>query len=208
MDLSSLNHVRKFLALCLDPVHGIKRTPAKLAAVMPDEMIAAVDRYAPHLAELRQAADEAERQARAARKKYADGLAAWITSGKTPLVAPVVADPGECAQNRTGNFIRLTDPVTLGPHFYKDNGVTGLRCLYCDVPAHWGGEPLVAPTVRPYVYNSRSVNRTAKHAVHPDDPRVTLCLSSYAASDPMPEQEAARLPLCGACRRAVTGQQD
>lgn len=258
MDLSSPNAVREFLALCLDPGHGVKRTPAKLAGIMPGPLEDALLRFAPHLAQLRREVDEAEQQARAARKKYADGLEAWITGAPVKATFPIAgsdqwswrcpeegggcgyqsvarfpteqiaqggyddhrgqcawdqtnlapaADPSQCQQNRTGNFTRLTDPVNLGPHFYKD-GAVGLRCVYCDVPAHWGGEPLEAPVVPTYVYNSRSVNRTAKHAVRPDDPRITLCPGAHPASGPMPAEEAARLPLCGGCRRALTGQQD
>lgn len=207
MDLSSATAVREFLALCLDPGHGIKRTPATLAKVMPGPLDAAVDQFAPHLAALRQAVDEAERQARAARKAYSDALATWITTGEEPATAPAATDPGQCTQNRVGNFIRLTDPVQLGPHFYRENEI-GLRCVYCDVPAHWGGEPLVAPTVRPYVYNADSVNRTAKHAVHPTYPRRTLCPHEFPVTPAMPTDEAAQLPLCGGCRTALTGKTD
>lgn len=207
MDLTSPTAVRDFLALCLDPGHGIKRTPATLAKVMPGPLGAAVDQFAPHLAALRQAADEADRQARAARKAYSDALAAWITTGEEPATAPAATDPGQCTQNRVGNFIRLTDPVQLGPHFYRENEL-GLRCVYCDVPAHWGGEPLVAPTVRPYVYNAKSVNRTTKHIVDPFDPAVTACPSEFISSPSMPTDEAARLPLCSGCRTALTGKTD
>lgn len=208
MDLSSPNTVREFLALCLNPGRGTKRTPANLAKIMPGALGAAVDRFAPHLAQLRKAADEADRQARAARKAYTDGLAAWIASGETPPEASAVADPSQCPQNRKGTFIYLTDPANLGPHFYKDDGVHGPRCVYCDMAAHWGGEPLVAPCVPTYVFNAASVNTTAKHFIDPLDPRTTLCEPSRPASAPMTVDEAARLPLCGACRRIVTGEQE
>lgn len=118
------------------------------------------------------------------------------------------ADPSQCSQNRKGTFVRLTDPAILGPHFYKDDDVCGLRCVYCDVLAHWGGEPLGVRTVPTYVFNASSVNRTAKHFIDPLDPRTTLCPRSLPASAPMSSDEAARLPLCGACRRTVTGEQD
>lgn len=209
MDLSSATAVRKFLTLCLDPGRGIKRTPATLAKIMPGPLGAAVDQFAPHLAELRRAAEEADRQAAAARKTYADGLAAWISTGEQPAEQGTGPGPGECGQNRVGNYIRVEDPVQYGPHFYLQHEAGGLRCVYCDIPAHWGGEAEHTPRVPAYVHNAQSVNRTtAKHLVDPLDPRTTLCPRKLPATAPMPTSEAARLPLCGACRRVATGQQD
>lgn len=210
MDLSNAPAVREFLALCLDPGHGIKRTPATLVKIMPGPLGAAVDRFAPHLAALRQAADEADERARTARKVYSDALATWITSGEQPAAAdPHPADLGQCPQNRVGNYVRVEDPAQYGPHFYMRNDDDGLRCVYCDVPAHWGGEQLAPPQVPAYVHNVQSVNRTtAKHLVDPLDPRLTLCPRKLPATAPMPSSEAARLPLCGGCRRAATGRQD
>lgn len=269
MDLSNPTAVREFLALCLDTRHGIRRTPAELAELMPGPLRDATEKYAPHLAELREAAETLEGHAAAARRVHADALAAWIrgepqpvpdrapatpdeerreryaealyaTMEVTPQRHPWVtlspfrravwyaradaairiadtetsatppapaADSDECPQNRIGNFIYLTDPVQLGPHFYEDDGSGGLRCVYCDVPVLWGGESLVESTVPTYVHNANSVNRTtAKHLVDPQDPTTTLCPGRIAASKPMPTEEAARLPLCGECRRAVTGK--
>ncbi|MFJ1606964.1 hypothetical protein ACIOHS_26875 [Streptomyces sp. NPDC088253] len=79
MNLDTENGVRDFLRLCLDPGHGIKRTPAKLAAVMPGPLEEALMRFAPHLGDLRAEADRQEAEARKARKAYTDALAAWIT---------------------------------------------------------------------------------------------------------------------------------
>jgi len=341
MNLRSPEAVRGFLALCLDPGHGIKRTPAEVAKAVrevPGPPRDALERFAPHLADLREACDSLDEHAQDAHQIYVEALDAWIRNEPRPLTetppaapdqgrrdryaealyntlemtpqqhpwatlspfrravwyaradaaitvadaeadelenitapervdrlrteffecasvesiqvqqrratrqrgrwqsrldrmdtllnirreqieagvwpepadTPAVTESGEqdhCPQNRVGNFIRLTDPVQLGPHFYQENEL-GLRCVYCDVPCHWGGEPLVAPTVRPYVHNARSVNRTAKHAIHPTDPRRTLCPSSFVATAPMPPEEAVRLPLCGGCRRALTGETD
>lgn len=259
MDLSSAKAVREFLAQCLAPSYGVERTPATLAKIMPGPLGDAVDRYAPHLARLREAADEAEQRARAARKAYADALGAWVAFEPPKTVFPVpnssewswqcpkdaggcgylsvarfpteqiaqggyddhlslcvseqtssapAVDPSQCQQNRTWNFIRPADQPNFGPHFYKEDGAGVLRCLYCDAPAHWGGESLVAPTVPTYVFNASSVNRNVKHFVDPRDPRMTRCEPPLPASAPMSSDEAARLPLCGACRRTVTGERD
>lgn len=210
MDLSTPEAVRDFLALCLDPGHGIKRSPTTLTKITPGPLRDALVRFAPHLGELHQAAEEADRRAAAARKAYADGLAAWIKTGEQPAAAdPPAADLGQCRQNRTGTYIRIEDPAQYGPHFYQEHETGDLRCVFCDVSAHWGGEAERTPRVPTYVHNARSVNRTtAKHLVDPLNPRATLCPRSLVASAPMPSDEAARLPLCGGCRRAVTGQQD
>lgn len=209
MDLSNPTAVREFLALCLDPGHGIKRTPATLAKIMPGPLGAAVDQFAPHLAALRQAADETDRQAAAARKVYTDALAAWIATGEQPPTQATDPGRGECWQNRVDNYLRVVDAAQYGPHFYQENEAGGLHCVYCDTAAHWGGEDEHTPRVPAYVHNAQSVNRTtAKHLVDPLDPRVTLCPRKLPATEPMPSMEATRLPLCGACRRAVTGLLD
>ncbi|NGO47294.1 hypothetical protein [Streptomyces ureilyticus] len=240
MKLDTEKDVRDFLRLCLDPGHGIKRTPAKLAEVMPDPLHDALVRYAPHLGELRAEADRQEAQARKARKAYADALATWITN--EPVAAPDV--PELCPQNRRG------DKAAPGAHFYKpdDSGVQ--RCVFCGTAAHGGGEPAdayrtpdgrvwtlaaeknehevalyeaplvgtrytalalktlhgeITPVaggkVPEYVFNSRSVNRTTKHI--PDGKGRTICPGNFQASKPMPEEEAARLTLCGGCRKAL-----
>lgn len=207
MDLSSAAAVREFLVLCLNPPGRSKRTPAKLAQIMPDPLRDALETYAPHLAKLRQDAEDLERKARSARKAHANALAAWIRSSNDEVTA-ASGGAGRCPQNRTGNFIRLEDPAVLGPHFYKDAGDGYLRCVYCGAPAYWGGEKETEPTPCSYVYNAKSVNRTAKHVVDPADPAVTACPRSFAASPPMPIAEAARLPLCGGCRTALTGKTD
>lgn len=235
MDLSSPDAVREFLALCLDPGHGIKRTPATLAKIMPGPLGAAVDRFAPHLAQLREAADQAEQKARAARDTYTDALAAWITGDHSaherdhidgvpwpqclacsteahtvdwtvPDRPTAALDPGQCPQNRVGTYIYVTDPAQYGPHFYQEHEAGDLRCVFCEAAAHWGGESLHTPQVPAYVHNAQSVNRTTvKHLVSPLDPHTTLCPRSFTATAPMPPEEAARLPLCGGCRDAATG---
>jgi hypothetical protein len=61
--------------------------------------------------------------------------------------------------------------------------------------------PVANGKVPEYVYNSRSVNRTTKHI--PDGRGRTICPGNFQASKPMPEEEAARLTLCGGCRKAL-----
>lgn len=207
MDLSSAAAVREFLVLCLTPRGRSNRTPEKLAEVMPDLLRDALEGYAPHLGKLRLEAEDLERQAREARKAHVDAFATWLRSSDDDVVI-ASGGQGRCPQNRTGNFIRVEDPAVLGPHFYKDAGDGYLRCVYCGAPAYWGGESDTEPTPRSYVYNAKSVNRTAKHVVDPADPAVTACPRSFAASPPMPIAEAARLPLCGGCRTALTGKTD
>lgn len=115
------------------------------------------------------------------------------------------ADLNQCPQNRIGTFLRLTDPLVLGPHSYIADGVRVPRCLFCDAAA-WGRDAEPKPTVPTYVYNSRSVNRTTKHMVDPQDHAVTLCTPSFVASEPICPDHAALLALCGGCRRAATGE--
>lgn len=113
-----------------------------------------------------------------------------------------------CPQNRLNDTVRPGDKAVLGGHSYKDDEAGIPRCVFCGTAAHWGGEPESAPRVPDYVFNARSVNRTTKHAVDPDEPAITLCPRQFVASPPMSTEDAARLPLCGGCRRALTGQQD
>ncbi|MFD0209178.1 hypothetical protein ACFVH9_08570 [Streptomyces hirsutus] len=84
MNLTDEKSVRDFLRLCLDPGHGIKRTPAKLTEVMPDPLYQAMVLYAPRLGRLRADADRQDKKARAARKAYADAVAAWIHDKPAP----------------------------------------------------------------------------------------------------------------------------
>ncbi|MEU3785225.1 hypothetical protein [Streptomyces sp900129855] len=70
--------LRDFLKLCLNPPYGDKRTPVRLAEVLPTPVYQAVIEHAPHLAELRIIARELAKQAEAAHTVYADALAAWI----------------------------------------------------------------------------------------------------------------------------------
>ncbi|MFE6551669.1 hypothetical protein ACFVHS_25160 [Streptomyces sp. NPDC057746] len=81
-DLYTEEEVRGFLRLCLDPGYGPKRAPLQLTRVMPEQLRDKVEVYAPHLAELRQAAELLEEQGRTARETYADGLAAFIRGAK------------------------------------------------------------------------------------------------------------------------------
>ncbi|MGY3199799.1 hypothetical protein [Streptomyces sp. TE5632] len=84
MNLTDENSVRDFLRLCLDPGHGIKRTPEKLTEVMPDPLYQAMVLYAPHLGRLRADADRQDKKARTARRAYADAVAAWIHDKPSP----------------------------------------------------------------------------------------------------------------------------
>jgi hypothetical protein len=78
MKFETPKEIRDFLRLCLDPGHGIKRTPDKLAAIMPDLVRDRLEEYAPQLAELRQDAERAEGMAGEARTAYVEALSAWI----------------------------------------------------------------------------------------------------------------------------------
>ena len=78
MQLNTPEEARAFLRLCLDPGYGIKRTVPKLAKVLPPFLRDQVEEFAPHLAELRAAAEEAARAAGAASAAYVEGLRAWI----------------------------------------------------------------------------------------------------------------------------------
>jgi hypothetical protein len=67
--------------------------------------------------------------------------------------------------------------------------------------AEQGDVVMIPDPAPPYVFNARSVNRMVKHI--PDGLGHTLCPSSFVASPPMAEEEAARLTLCRGCRRAL-----
>ncbi|MFB6961861.1 hypothetical protein ACFCYB_33985 [Streptomyces sp. NPDC056309] len=89
------------------------------------------------------------------------------------------------------------------------HGLTGKTVhVGCCEPSSGGGaaeraaEEAAAPT---WVFNARSVNRATKHARNPARPSATLCPREWEASKPIPAEEAARLALCGGCRRALTG---
>ncbi|MFF0092765.1 hypothetical protein ACFYSF_22770 [Streptomyces canus] len=233
MDLSSKNTVREFLRLCLDPGHGVKRTPAQLAEVMPGALRDAVTRFAPHLAELLDEATRKEKEARRARRAYVDAFSAWINADDDADNELVL-----CQQNRRG------DDAVPQPHFYAPDT---MLCVFCGEAAHWdGGESPIAlrtpdgrewtraveanengvplyeapfvgtrftalaletmhgriEAVAPaYVFNADSVNRSTKHI--PNALGNTMCPSGFRASTPMPQEEAARLALCGGCRRAL-----
>ncbi|MFD3844774.1 hypothetical protein ACFWVB_02640 [Streptomyces microflavus] len=64
--------MKAFLALCLDPPGREPRTPEELARVMPPYVADEIAAFAPHLGELRKAAD-------AARDAYVTALREWIT---------------------------------------------------------------------------------------------------------------------------------
>jgi hypothetical protein len=73
--------------------------------------------------------------------------------------------------------------------------ITGLEVVQVPVTVmHW--RPVSA-----FVFNSRSVNRSTKHA-HDGNGR-TLCPSRFMATAPIPADLAASLPLCGGCARAL-----
>ncbi|MER6632263.1 hypothetical protein ABT301_29285 [Streptomyces sp. NPDC000987] len=79
--------LRSFLRLCLDPGHGIKRGPEKLAEVLPEPLARKVAEFAPHIGGLRHAAQALAEQAKQARRAYADALAAWIREEPEPAPA-------------------------------------------------------------------------------------------------------------------------
>ncbi len=163
----------------------------------------AAQRYIDEISRLR-AVLRQERALRAAAEERADAPG-QEDSGPGDAAAPAGA-AGLCPQNRTGNFIRVEEPVTLGEHFF--NAGEAAACVYCGTRACGGGEPGTGPRVPEYVFNARSVNRTTKHFAHPGDAAFTLCPSAFVASAPMSSEDAARLPLCGGCRRTATGLKD
>lgn len=77
-DYDTPEALRSFLKLCLDPGHGIKRTPVRLTEVLPEPLARKAAEFAPYLGRLRHHADALDEQATRARGAYADALAAWI----------------------------------------------------------------------------------------------------------------------------------
>ncbi|MEW2068443.1 hypothetical protein [Streptomyces sp. NPDC007346] len=183
--LETERDVRAFLKTCLAP-RGTwpGRTVAQLAKVMPDWVAGPLTRHAPHLAVLRDDIARHEAAAAKARTAYTKALGAWIETevADTPTPdAPVIstAPSGKCPQNLIG------DKAVPGEHHRPDPSGP---CTFCQ-------------SGRTYVFNARSVNRMWKHA-H-DGAGRTLCPSGLQATDPMPDDEAARLTLCSGCRAAL-----
>lgn len=77
--LTTETEVRAFVVMCLKT-----RTVAKLAKVMPDWLRGPVERHAPDLTQLREAAERAEAEAAKARRDYTKALTAWISAAPQP----------------------------------------------------------------------------------------------------------------------------
>lgn len=77
-NFTTAEEIRAFLALCLNPGYGIKRTPAKLAEVMPLELRNRLETYVPQLTDLREEAERLEAAADQARRAHATALEAWV----------------------------------------------------------------------------------------------------------------------------------
>ncbi|MET8747233.1 hypothetical protein [Streptomyces sp. NPDC004728] len=86
-DYDTPEGLRSFLALCLDPGHGIKRTPDRLAEVLPEALASKAAEFAPHLGRLRHEAKAADQRAKEAHRAYAEALASWI-HGEEPTQVP------------------------------------------------------------------------------------------------------------------------
>lgn len=179
LQINTPDDLRAFLRLCLDPGPGRdKRTVEHLAEIMPPFLVDQLAEFAPELGVLRDRVNMAEAAAKAARAEYTKGLRSWISQETTGVAeAP---ETGLCPQNLIG------DKAVPGEHYYPPDDPDA--CVFCS-------------SGRTYVFNARSVNRSAKHA-HDGQGR-TLCPSGPKPTAPMPAEEAARLPLCGGCRRAL-----
>lgn len=81
-DLSTPEHTREFVALCIGG--RVNRTPAQLAAIMPDWLQAAVSEHAPHLGELHAAAERHRLAHEAATELYVTELAKWAAAVSAP----------------------------------------------------------------------------------------------------------------------------
>lgn len=177
--LQTPDDVRAFLRLCLAPRADFPgRTVTELARIMPADLVEKVAVHAPRIGALREVADLAH-------AAYLTALGDWITAETTAApaaeqpTAPQAA-PSKCTQNLVGQR------AAPGDHHRPDP--TG-PCAFCQ-------------SGRTYVFNARSVNRHMKHA-HDGDGR-TVCPSRLEATDPMPDDQAARLPLCPQCRQTLT----
>ncbi|MFC7791316.1 hypothetical protein [Streptomyces cinereoruber] len=87
-DLETEEQVRAFLRLCLAPGHGITRTVAKVAEILPPLLRDRVEAFAPHLTYLRGVADMAQARADKARAAHAEALGAWIDGKPAPGLEP------------------------------------------------------------------------------------------------------------------------
>ncbi|MFC8447629.1 hypothetical protein [Kitasatospora sp. NPDC057223] len=85
MDLTTPQGLRGLLVLCLDGRR--KRTPAKLASVMPPYMVKALQEHAPDVAAARAAARQAQLAADRAQRAYVKKLEAWIRTPGTTVEA-------------------------------------------------------------------------------------------------------------------------
>lgn len=99
MKLETVEEVRKFIRLCLNPGPGREgRSVTELVGIMPGWLTSNLAEHAPELAELRAAVDRAEEAAATARDAYADGLWAWIQqdeANETPRQGSAAELPGE-----------------------------------------------------------------------------------------------------------------
>ncbi|MEC3995229.1 hypothetical protein VSR01_17470 [Actinacidiphila sp. DG2A-62] len=124
MQFQTEEEVRDFLRLCLDPGHGVKRTPAKLTAIMPDLLRDRLEGHAPHLADLRQEAERAEAATEKARAAHAEALGAWIEGDTPPPHLADLRQEAERAEAATEKA-RAAHAEALGAWIEGDTPPTG-----------------------------------------------------------------------------------
>ncbi|MGW4731770.1 hypothetical protein ACWEQC_21850 [Streptomyces shenzhenensis] len=84
--------LRSFLKLCLDPGPGReKRTPVRLAEVLPEPLARKVAEFSPHVGRLWHSAKAVDERAKAAHRAYADALAAWIHGDESQPAAVLLS---------------------------------------------------------------------------------------------------------------------
>jgi hypothetical protein len=131
-EFGSAEKTRAFLALCLNPGEGVRRTPLQLVQIMQPWLEEAVFDHAPHLrehmltiAEQRRRMEDAEAALHAEQAEYAEALLAWIESGEAP--APATApEPGPERCDGTHQ------PPAIRPEAEPDHAVEAGAVGRCD----------------------------------------------------------------------------
>lgn len=82
-DLSTPEHSREFVAYCIG--NRVNRTPAQLAAIMPEWLQVALFEHAPHLGVIHAAAEQHRLAYEAATELYVSELAKWAATVPDPF---------------------------------------------------------------------------------------------------------------------------
>ncbi|WP_328434524.1 hypothetical protein [Streptomyces sp. NBC_00425] len=169
---------------------------AALAAWIEDEPAREDDALPPTLCEQNRLGDKAEPQYHHYRRDGA-GVLRCVFCGVPEGWGDEPARGYRTPDGR--EWMRAAEDDERGAALYESPFVgTRFTALALEV-LHGSIEDVETPTARTFVFKERSVNRTTKHIPSPTNHLLTLCRD--VASRPMSAEDAARLALCGGCRK-------